>query len=125
MTMYELADYTNSLLDTFLTCFTIFMSIVTAYVITAFAAGDNLTRFQLVIVNVLFLLSTSVVGLLAMLTFRRFFVHALMAETPVESLDTPVDFTIPLTFLFCVLVLGAMTFMWSVRLSEGERPARG
>jgi len=115
MTMYEMADYTNSLLDTFLTTFTIFMSIVTAYVITAFAAGDRLTRFQQAIVNVLFLLSTSVVGLLAMLTFRRFYSHAVMAETPVESLDTPVDFTIPLTIIFVVLVLGAITFMWSVR----------
>ena len=118
--MYEMADYTNSLLDTFLTTFTIFMSIVTAYVITAFAAGDRLTRFQQAIVNILFLLSTSVVGLLAMLTFRRFYSHAVMAETPVESLDKPVDFTIPLTIIFVVLVLGAITFMWSVRQPKAD-----
>ena len=75
MTMYEMADYTNSLLDTFLTTFTIFKSIVTAYVIAAFAAGDKLTRFQQAIVNVLFLLSTSVVGLLAPASraFPRFY----------------------------------------------------
>ncbi|MEP4484993.1 MAG: hypothetical protein ABJ013_05150 [Halioglobus sp.] len=120
MTMYELADYTNSLLDTFLTSFTIFMSIVTAYVVTAFVAGDKLTKFQQAIVNVLFLLSTGVVGLLAILTFRRFFLHAVMAETPVESLDAPVDFTVPLAILFFVLVSGAMTFMWSVRQPRGE-----
>lgn len=115
MTMYEMADYTNSLLDTFLTIFTIFMSIVTAYVITAFAAGDRLTTFQQAIVNVLFLLSTSVVGLLAILTFRRFYVHAIAAETPVARLDSPVDFTIPLIIIFVTLVLGAIIFMWSVR----------
>lgn len=115
MTMYEMADYTNSLLDTFLTTFTIFMSIVTAYVITAFAAGDRLTRFQQAIVNVLFLLSTSVVGLLSVLVFRRFYSHALIAQTPVKSLAAPIDFTIPLMLIFIVLVLGAITFMWSVR----------
>jgi hypothetical protein len=120
MTMYEMADYTNSLLDTFLTTFTIFMSIVTAYVITAFAAGGRLTKFQQAIVNVLFLLSTSVVGLLAMLTFRRFYLHALVAETPVVPENTPVDFTIPLTAIFVVLVLGAITFMWSVRHPKAE-----
>jgi len=118
--MYEMADSTNSLLDTFLTTFTIFMSIVTAYVITAFAAGDRLTRFQQAIVNILFLLSTSVVGLLAMLTFQRFYLHALIAETPVGSLDSPVDFTIPLTTIFVVLVLGAITFMWSVRRPKAD-----
>jgi hypothetical protein len=118
--MYEMADYTNSLLDTFLTIFTIFMSIVTAYVITAFAAGDRLTRFQQAIVNILFLLSTSVVGLLAILTFRRFYVHAIATETPVVTLNTPVDFTVPLIVIFVVLVLGAIVFMWSVRHPKRE-----
>ncbi|MDA0794848.1 MAG: hypothetical protein O3C55_00165 [Proteobacteria bacterium] len=57
-----------------------------------------------------------------MLTFRRFYLHALVAETPVVPENTPVDFTIPLTAIFVVLVLGAITFMWSVRHPEAEWP---
>ena len=121
MTEYELADYTNSLLDTFLTIFTIYMSIVTAYVIAAFAAGFKLTKFQVVVVNVLFVTSTSVMGLLGVLVFRRFYAHAVITKTPLSNaLDTPVDFTFPVSILFVVLVLGALIFMWAIRHPKTE-----
>ncbi len=116
MTAYELADYTNALLDTFLTTFTMYMSIVTAYVVTAFVAGERLTRFQLALVNLLFLMATGMVGLLAILVFRRFYEHAMITTTPIsEGLDTPVDFTLPILAICVAMVLGSLMFMWSVR----------
>ena len=55
MTEYEVADITASVLSNFLTALTVFLSIVSAYVISAFAAGNRLTRIQLSIVNLCFL----------------------------------------------------------------------
>ena len=121
MTQYELADYTNSLLDTFLTEFTIFLSLVTAYIVAAFVAGARLSSFQLWIVNLVFSISTGVMGLLSFLTFERFFAHAMLAETPASNATSqPVDFTIPLVILLSALVLGSFSFMWSVRRASAN-----
>jgi hypothetical protein len=116
MSEYELADYTNSLMNTFLTTFTMFMSIVTAYVVTAFAAGNRLTQFQFAVVNVIYLIATGVIGLLAIIVFRRFFAHAIIVATPVgDGVETAVDFTIPIGLIFISMVVGSLMFMWSVR----------
>ena len=116
MTQYELADFTNSLLDTFLTEFTIFLSLVTAYIIAAFVAGARLSSFQLWIVNLVFSISTGIMGLLCFLTFERFFAHAVIADTPASAAASqPVDFTLPLIALLIALILGSFSFMWSIR----------
>jgi hypothetical protein len=121
VTQYELADYTNSLLDTFLTEFTIFLSLVTAYIIAAFIAGARLSSFQLWIVNSVFCISTGIMGLLSYLTFERFYAHAILAATPAsEAISRPVDFTFPLIFLLVVLVLGSFSFMWSIRRAKSN-----
>ena len=51
MTEYEVADIAASVLANFLTSLTVFLSIVSAYVISAFVAGQRLTKIQLSIVN--------------------------------------------------------------------------
>ena len=43
MTEYEVADVAGSVLANFLTSLTVFLSIVSAYVISAFVAGQRLT----------------------------------------------------------------------------------
>ena len=119
MSQYELADYTNALLDTFLTDFTIFLSLVTAYIVTAFIAGARLTTFQLWIVNIVFSISTGIIGLLGFLIWSRFYIHAVIVETPAGTAITePIDFTWPLAFLLTALVVGSFTFMWSIRNSR-------
>ena len=121
MTQYEIADYTNSLLDTFLTEFTVFLSLVTAYIVAAFVAGARLSSIQLWIVNLVFCISTGIVGLISVLTFERFFAHAVIVETPVSgTISPPVDFTMPLIFLLVALVLGSFSLMWSIRRPSGN-----
>lgn len=62
MTEHEITNLAASMMANFLTTFTIFVSIVTAYVITAFVAGRRLSAYQLSIVNACFVMSALVIG---------------------------------------------------------------
>jgi hypothetical protein len=62
MSEYELAELASGAMSNFLTSFTIFVSIVTAYAITAFAAGQRLSRIQVSVVNTCFLITCGAFG---------------------------------------------------------------
>jgi hypothetical protein len=113
MTEYELADYASSIMGNFLTALTVYFSVVTAYVVAAFAAGSRLTRIQLLIVNTCFTVAAGVTGLLAVVIFYRFFAFATLAPNPDGT--GPVDFTAPLAILVAGLYVGCLVFMWDVR----------
>lgn len=76
MTEYEVADLTASVLSKFLTSLTVFLSILSAYVISAFSAGKRLSKIQLSIINLCFLVSAGILGFLVVSLLRRFFALA-------------------------------------------------
>ncbi len=116
MTEYELTDLTGAAMSNFLTTFTIFMSIVTAYVIATFVAGGRLTKIQALIVNVCFLISSGTIGLLSVLIFRVFMrrAQALGAMSDIGG-GPVVDFTWAVAALYVTLTIGSIIFMWNVR----------
>ena len=118
MTEFELADLAGAAMSNFLTSFTVFVSIVTAYVVAAFAAGKKLTTAQVSIVNVCFLLASGAMGLLSLLIFqvflRRAQALAAIGETNVDSPVT-VDFTWVVAILYLVLIGGSFAFMRNAR----------
>jgi hypothetical protein len=117
MTEYEVADIAASVLANFLTSLTVFLSIVSAYVISAFVAGQRLSKIQLSIVTLCFLVSSGILGYLVVSLFRRFF--GLVQSIQVErGLIGEVDFTWPLSALLVAMVFGSLIFMWSVRDDE-------
>jgi hypothetical protein len=93
------------------------MSIVTAYVVAAFAAGSRLTRIQLITVNFCFLLSVSAIGLLSFLLFGRFVVLVRTSQSLQTAVpQTPlVDFPWSIAVLYLALTLGSLIFMSNVR----------
>ena len=110
---YELANYASSVMGNFLSCITIYFSIVTAYVVAAFAAGKKLTKLQLIIVNTSFSIAAGTIGLLTVLVFNRFLE---LAQRLQDAERTPLfDFTYALAVLVLVLYLGSLVFMNSVR----------
>ena len=121
MTEYEMADLTGAAMGNFLTAFTVFVSIVTAYVVAAFAAGAKLTRVQVTIVNACFLLASGTLGILSLLIFQVFLRRA-QALTEISQYNTAspltLDFTWVLAMLYTVLVVGSLVFMHSVRRSQ-------
>jgi ABC-type sulfate transport system permease subunit len=115
---YDLANYMSSIMSNFLSGITIYFSIVTAYVIAAFVAGGRLTTFQLIVVNLSFTIAAGIVGVLAILTFNRFFE---LGQRLQDSEGTPlIDFTYVLGLLVVVLYLGSLTFMWSIRRNADD-----
>jgi hypothetical protein len=119
MTEYELADIAASVLSNFLTALTVFFSIASAYVISAFAVGKELTKIQLSIVNLCFLISVGMLGFLTVSLYRRFF--SLAQSIGVErGTIAAIDFTWLLCALLIVIVLGCTIFMWNVRNGDDE-----
>jgi hypothetical protein len=119
MTEYEIASLAAQVLSNFLTAFTVFLSIVSAYVIAAFKAGKHFTAIQLCIINACFLAAVGIVGFIVESVYRRF--HALAKSIQVErGWIATFDFSIPLAILLVMLVLGCFIFMWNARNTEDE-----
>ena len=116
MSEYELTDLAASAMANFLATFTIYMSIVTAYAITAFVAGIRLTRVQVTVINSCFLLSASTMGYLSYLIFGTFVRRARTADG-MGGIDTGpvVDFSWYVATLYILLTVGCLFFMWNVR----------
>jgi len=119
MSEYEVAELTAAVLSNFLTALTVFLSIVSAYVISAFSAGERLTKIQLSIINLCFLMAVGILGFLVISLYRRFF--ALAQSIGVErGTIAIIDFSIPLCALLLVMVGGCFVFMWNVRRDDKE-----
>lgn len=116
MSEYELAELTTGAMGNFLASFTIFVSIVTAYIITAFAAGQRLSRVQASVLNACFLIACGSMGLLSVLIFQVFLRRVQALNSMNESIVGPVvDFTWFVAILYLMLTVGSFIFMWNVR----------
>lgn len=113
MTEYELLDYIASLMANFQTALALYFTIVTAYVVAAFVAGDRLTRLQLAIVNACFVIAAGIVGSLTVLIFARFYSYAIRASIPDGA--PLIDFRWPLGLLVFAVFIGCLVFMRSIR----------
>jgi hypothetical protein len=113
VTEYELLDYIASLMANFQTALALYFTIVTAYVVAAFVAGDRLTWLQLFIVNACFVIAAGIVGSLTVLIFARFFSYATQAQVPDGA--PLIDFRWPLGLLVFAVSIGCLIFMWSIR----------
>jgi hypothetical protein len=115
VTEYELADLTGAAMSNFLTSFTVFVSIVTAYVFAAFTAGKRLSKQQVYVVNTCFLMASGAIGLLSVLIFQVFLRRArALGESEIAGPVT-LDFTWVVATLYVVLVCGRLFFMRNVR----------
>ena len=119
MTEFEFSKLAAAVLANFLMAFTVFLSIVSAYVLSAFAAGDRFTRIQLSIINSCFLASVGIFGFLILSLYRRFF--ALAESIGVEQgWIAAMDFSWPLGALLIAIIIGCFVFMWNARNSKEE-----
>ena len=120
MTEYEISSLAASIMANFLATFTIFLTIVTAYVITGFVAGSRLTRYQLSIVNACFLTSPLVIGFLSITIYQRATALARQTWELIGSAAPPIDVSWIILLLYVGLLAGSFLFMGSVR---SDRPS--
>ena len=125
MTEYEITSLTAEIMANFLATFTIFVSIVTAYVVTAFVAGSRLTVYQLSIVNACFLTSSLVIGFLSITIYQRATSLARQTWHLTETTAPPIDFSWMILLLYVGLLVGSFLFMTSVRRVSSLAPKGG
>jgi len=120
MSMYETASLAEAIGANFLATFTIFVSLVTTYVITDFVAGARLSKFQLVVVNLSFVTSTTSIAFLSLQMFQRATAMAKRTAAEFNAPISPADFSWVLALLYVGLLVGAIAFMTSVRRQKEQ-----
>lgn len=118
MSEFELAELAGTAMSNFLTSFTVFVSIVTAYVVAAFAAGRKLTKLQASVVSTCFLIASVAIGLLSVLIFRVFLLRTkalAQLNSPDIGVGVVVDVTWAVAILYVILVCGSLVFMRNTR----------
>ena len=117
MTTYEKADLAQNLFDNSLSTFAVLLSVVFAYIVTAYLVGATLTRTQVRILTSMFimvsiLLVWSIVGYVN----EGVWLYQLAYPENVENFFTPKSWLAPLTVILGVLFLAmALRFMWDIR----------
>lgn len=117
MSEYELVESVGIYISNSIGSISVYLTIVSAYLVAAFIAGDRLTGRQVIIVNTLFIAGAGIftyttVGLLLR---QRYFVIEL---AQLQS-DTVLPGTAPLAPIIGLIQLGGIAaclkFMWDVR----------
>ena len=124
MSEFELAELAGTAMSNFLTSFTVFVSIVTAYVVAAFAAGRKLTELQVSVVTTCFLIASVSMGLLSVFIFRVFLLRTralAQLNNPDIGVGVVVDVTWAVAILYVILVCGSLVFMRNVRQSNANK----
>jgi hypothetical protein len=140
MTLYELTDLQLSLFDLIAetathlqTQLAIYLSIITAYLVTAFVAGKKLTRIQVLIasslfvyasLNILFGMEGSIEAqdiLIDMARENEKLIHAVKGLPPPEAVKDKVPWLLfSSRALLLLAIFASLYFMWSVRRSNDE-----
>ena len=87
MTEAEFVELGQNAVSNGMTSFTIWLSIVSAYLIAAYAAGRNLTALQTFIISVLYIACSSIFATVTVVFFTRVLN---MLQTKVEMFPTGV-----------------------------------
>ena len=125
MTEYELLDLMGSTIDGMGDCFTIYLSIVSGYLVVAYFIGDKLTLTQTAIIGVLFIFGAGL---------QVWGIHAYQISIQ-EPLTQKAEIA-PLTnyqqavlnnnggTIFAILmasgIIASLYFMWSIRNPKSE-----
>ena len=123
MTEAEFVELLQNATGHFMTSFTIWLSIVSAYLIAAYAIGRNLTAVSTVIIGVLYIVCSSIFAALTLLFTSRI---ANMLQAKMEMFPTgawPVGYDalftkyalLGLAFIMVGGIVASLYFMWSIR----------
>ena len=126
MNEYEAAEVLNGVVANALSAQAMFFTALSAYLAVAYAVGKNLTKYQVVFVNVVFILvflnqtanqfqlfqaATHYVGVVT---------EARLSEIdPISNIPTNVN-ALLFAAIRSLLLLGSLLFMWSVRHPRQE-----
>jgi len=117
MTAYELYDLILSQQAGIATVLGLYVSLLSAYLIVAFLAGERLTRSQTTMISIMF--ATIVSILVLQITGRAREISRMGAELESMAEASPATFPAFVPYVaFTVLILGVLAslkFMWDIR----------
>ena len=117
MTEFELVESIGIFISNSLSSISVYLTILSAYLVAAFIAGNRLTRSQVVVINTLFvtgalIFTYSTIGLL----LRQSYFASKLVEI---QTDTWLAGTAPMAQIIGIVQLGGiiacLKFMWDVR----------
>jgi hypothetical protein len=124
MDIYQLSDLMNGMSSNLAQAQAIFITVLSAYLVVAYAVGASLTRYQVTFISILFLLMTSLGA------FSQLRNIQLMSEWGYQAIALTGKQTMPAAqaefaiWLFiairAALTIGALAFMWQVRHAKPE-----
>jgi hypothetical protein len=124
MTPYELADLAQSNFANATSAFAVFLSIVFAYIMTAYLVGAKLTHMQNRIVTFLFLL-VSILNSWSIAAYASGGVRLSQLAYPdnPNHFFSPGSWIAPMMSIACLLIIVmALKFMWDVRHTKTTNP---
>ena len=121
MNEFELIESLNGAMSNLLASQALFITILSAYIVMAYTAGQKLTKFQVGFVSFIFLTFSFVIsaGFLDM-TIEIAHYASLLDQARGQNIGLSArgdgQYVFPVSFLIRVaMILGALAFMWSVR----------
>jgi len=120
MTEFEISSMTYVANEAANTALTLYLTVVSAYLIVAYTVGKRLTKSQLVFVNCLFVFFSIA---FTYSTTVSFFAMRFYTEIQAEIADTPGEKYLYIENLFVAIlaialvlgIIGSLKFMWDVR----------
>lgn len=125
MTTADWFEWGAAAMSNFAQFFTIFLTLTTAYLISAFFVGKDLSRGQLVLINTFYILCASLNIFTQMVTLRNTLFAFNRASSSVDGLDgisQNLVGAIPIgtAAISAAITLGCLKFMWDIRHPKTE-----
>jgi hypothetical protein len=120
MTEYEILDLAKSAIDSMNSSFSLYLSIVSGYLIVAYFVGSNLNRVQTVIIGILFIAGASLQAW-AMSAYQiaiQEYVAAKVDISPLTEYQTIIASNHAghwIAFLMVCGIIASLYFMWDIR----------
>jgi len=117
LTPYELIDLGASMYANSATMYAIFLTILSGYLLVAFAIGAKLTSSQVAIVNTLYIV-TSLTTLAALASFNQVAMDFSLIAAEIRGVEKSLASYFPSYFIVGIdilLMLASLKFMWDVR----------
>ena len=117
MTEYELTDAINSTMSVYATSFSLYLTIISAYLIAGFIAGERLTTQQFIIVSVLFFFPSGLTifamsGAGTRIAYSADALRLLDAENPIRF---KMSFNYLLSAICALGIIASFKFWWDIR----------
>ncbi len=121
MTAYEFIDIGQSQLALNVAHVSLWLAVLSGYLVVAYTVGAKLTRAQVVVFNLIYVIWSVFLGVASGNTLHHALNNTSRGWEMLEEASPVLPLTMPFFYLIGImLVIAALAFMWSVRHPKAE-----